>query len=88
MILSDIKHYLSKRGYASLSDLSLHFDTNPNAMRGMLTQWIKKGRVIKHTKQTACNSSCNKCNTQDGETYKWIDANNSSFKGINIKSSQ
>jgi hypothetical protein len=86
MILADIKQYLSARGSASLSDISLHFDTEPNAMRGMLEQWIRKGRVTKHVAGSACNSSCNKCGTESAELYEWVGATGSRFKNIAIKS--
>ena len=86
MILSDIKQYLSERGSASLSDISMHFDTEPDAIRGMLEQWIRKGRVTKHVTGSACNSSCNKCGTESTEFYKWVGVAGSRFKNITIKS--
>jgi hypothetical protein len=86
MILADIKQYLSARGSASLSDISLHFDTEPNAMRGMLEQWIRRGRVTKHVASAACNSSCDKCDTESTEFYAWVDAAGSRLKNITIKS--
>ncbi|MEJ2529548.1 MAG: FeoC-like transcriptional regulator, partial [Gammaproteobacteria bacterium] len=54
MILSDIKQYLIQRGSASLSDISVHFDADPNAVRGMLEQWIRKGKVSKQAAKAAC----------------------------------
>ncbi len=85
MILSDIKHYLSQRGSASLSDLCIHFDTKPEAMRGMLEQWIRKGRVQKQSASASCGSSCSKCDLETTEFYQWVDAATGSFKGIAIK---
>jgi putative ferrous iron transport protein C len=79
MILSDIKQYLSQRGSTSLSDISIHFDTDPDAMRGMLEQWIRKGLVTKHVASSACNSSCNKCDTEATELYQWIGVAGSSI---------
>lgn len=73
MILSDIKQYLSQRGSASLSDICIHFDTDPEAMRGMLEQWIRKGRVQKQPISASCGSGCNKCNPETIEIYRWID---------------
>jgi hypothetical protein len=86
MILSDIKQYLSQRGSASLSDISMHFNTEPGAMRGMLEQWIRKGQVTKHIASSTCNSSCNKCDSDSVELYQWVETTNSSFKNIAIKS--
>ncbi len=84
MILSDIKQYLAQRGNASLSDLCIHFDANPEAMRGMLEQWMRKGRVQRHSASASCGSSCNKCDMDSTEIYQWVDAATSSFKGISI----
>jgi predicted ArsR family transcriptional regulator len=72
MILSDIKRYLKKHRRATLGDLANHFDTEPEAMRGMLEQWIRKGRVLKSELQASRNKSCSKC--CDGsamEIYEW-----------------
>jgi putative ferrous iron transport protein C len=84
MILSDIKQYLKQRGSASLSDISIHFDTDPDAVRSMLEQWIRKGKVNKLSAKATCGSSCNKCEQEGSEIYHWVDAANNSFKGISI----
>lgn len=84
MILADIKQYLSQRGSASLSDISTHFDTDPEALRGMLEQWIRKGRVRKHLVGASCGGSCNKCGAENSEVYQWIDTTVGTFKGIEI----
>ncbi len=85
MILSDIKQYLSQRGSANLSDLCIHFDTNPEAMRGMLGQWIRKGRVQKYSASASCGSSCSKCDLESTEIYQWVGTAQNSFKDIPIK---
>jgi putative ferrous iron transport protein C len=61
VILSEIKKYLMQHKRATLDDLACHFDTAPEAMRGMLGQWIRKGRVIKTDIQTGCSKTCCKC---------------------------
>ena len=45
MILSEVRDYLQQRGRATLADIALHFDTEPDAVRGMLQIWIQKGKV-------------------------------------------
>jgi len=60
MILSDIKRYLSERGQATLADMALHFQSSPDAVRGMLEVW------------TSCGSSCSKCDPASVEIYEWI----------------
>lgn len=72
MILSDIKRYLIQRGHASLGEIALHFDTQPDAVRGMLEQWMRKGRVRRHLATTACGASCSKCGLESTEIYEWI----------------
>ena len=47
MILADIKHYLSSQHSATLNDLSIHFDTAPEALRDMLQLWVQKGKIRK-----------------------------------------
>ena len=72
MILADIRGYLQARGQATLADLALHFDTDPQAMRGMLEQWVRKGKVRKKALNISCGSSCDKCDTAATEVYEWI----------------
>lgn len=86
MILSDIKQYLKLRGSASLSDISLHFDSDPDATRGMLEQWIRKGKVSKQSAEATCGSGCNRCGLEGAEIYRWVEASTMSFKGALIRS--
>ena len=78
MILSEIKAYLMERGSAPLSDIALHFDSDPDAIRGMLEQWIRKGRVKKRLLSASCGSSCDKCDTEAAELYEWITTDSTS----------
>lgn len=72
MILSDIKRYLMERHRASLEDIAMHFDASPDAVRGMLDHWIRKGRVTKESIDMACGDSCNKCAPATTEIYTWV----------------
>jgi putative ferrous iron transport protein C len=72
MILTDIKHYLQERGKAPLLDMSLHFDMEQDALRGLLEQWIRKGKVRKLPAGTTC-SGCTSCDPVDIEIYAWVD---------------
>lgn len=74
MILSEIKSYLSQRGHATLADISLHFDAPPEAVRGMLEVWIRKGRVRRRMATPSCGSSCSQCDPAATELYQWIGA--------------
>lgn len=72
MILAQIKTYLQQRGSACLSDIALHFDSTPDAVRGMLAIWIGKGKVRRHGSDAAC-SSCGHCEPERMEWYEWVD---------------
>lgn len=70
-MLLEIRHYLMQRQQASLQDLVLHFDTTPDAMRGMLDTWIKKGKVTK-CDAIACGGCSSSCVTaRQDEAYEW-----------------
>jgi putative ferrous iron transport protein C len=71
MILSDIRRYLQQRGQASLADLALHFDADPDAIRGMLQVWMRKGMVQRQVATASCGSSCSKCDAATTELYTW-----------------
>ncbi|HHH38577.1 MAG TPA: sugar metabolism transcriptional regulator [Sedimenticola sp.] len=71
MILAEIRDYLKARGRASLADIALHFDTPPDAVRGMLEQWIRKGRVRRSLASAACGNSCTQCDPAATEIYEW-----------------
>ena len=74
MILTDIKHYLMERPFASLRDIALHVDAPPDAVRGMLEKWVGKGKVAKQLATSACGSSCSKCDVEVMEIYRWQDS--------------
>jgi hypothetical protein len=71
MILSDIRAYLRQRGQATLADMALHFDTDPDALRGMLEVWMRKGKVQKRSATASCGSGCDRCDSAATEIYAW-----------------
>ena len=71
MILSDIRRYLEQRGQASLLEIAIHCDTDPNAIRGMLQVWIRKGMASKLPTSPGCGSGCTKCDGAATEVYAW-----------------
>lgn len=71
MILSDIRKYLQDRGQSSLADIAVHFDVEPDAVRGMLETWIKKGKLNRRSATTSCGTSCSQCDTAATEIYVW-----------------
>ena len=74
MILSEVRDYLQERGQVSLQDLALHFDSDPEALRGMLEHWIRKGRVSRRKAAASCGSSCTQCDPASVELYVWRDS--------------
>ena len=71
MILSDLRSYLKERKSVTLRDLMLHFDTDADALRGMLQVLITKNYVKKTSATEACGTSCCKCDSTLTEIYEW-----------------
>jgi predicted ArsR family transcriptional regulator len=71
MILSEIRSYLHTHRRASLADLAARFDSDPDALRGMLEKWVAKGRVRQLSDVAACGGSCGRCNPESAEVYEW-----------------
>ncbi|MEA3277602.1 MAG: FeoC-like transcriptional regulator [Pseudomonadota bacterium] len=74
MILSDLTTYLAEQKCVALIDLSHHFGSDPEALRGMLAVLERKGRVRKLPSGTACGGGCTKCDPASIELYEWIEA--------------
>ena len=74
MILSQVRDYLKQRSQCTLSDIALHFDTDANAVRGMLEVWIKKGKVEKSSATASCGTSCQSCDPATTEVYTWCES--------------
>ena len=73
MILSELRDYLKKQQRVTLNDLVIHFDTDADALRGMLGKWISKGKVRKIAPDANCGTSCCKCDPTLTELYEWTD---------------
>ena len=75
-MLLEIKHYLIERHQTSLRDLALHFNTDLDAMRGMLEPWINKGKVRKCAAETicgGCSEGCAAASEGEMEVYEWVE---------------
>ena len=70
MILSEIRDYLQSNGNVSLRDMACRFDIDPEALRGMLGQWVARGRVVRETPGAQCGGCC-KCDPLALEVYRW-----------------
>ena len=86
MILSEVRDYLKQRGQCTLSDIALHFDTDADAVRGMMDVWIRKGKVERRSATASCGTSCQSCDPAATEVYSWCeaDAKHSTDKNINV----
>lgn len=73
MILSQVRDYLKERGQCTLSDVALHFDTDADAVRGMLDIWIRKGKIEKSSATDSCGTSCQSCDPAATEVYSWCE---------------
>lgn len=73
MILSDLRDYLKKQHRVALADIVAHFDMDADALRGMLSKWISKGKVRKLPLTSSCGTSCCQCDAALTEIYEWID---------------
>ncbi len=73
MTPSEVKRYLSERKIAPLNDIALHFDMQPDAVRGLLEHWIRKGKVRLIAEEGCEGSCCGNCSEQHSkEIYQWV----------------
>jgi hypothetical protein len=71
-MLTDLKRYLRQRPMASLSDIALHLDVEPDVARALLERWISKGSVQRIGGERTCGG-CDLCQPGAQELYRWID---------------
>lgn len=53
-MLMELRTYVEAHGSASILDLSNHFRMSPEALRGMLEHWLRKGVLIRHDFSGSC----------------------------------
>lgn len=71
MILSDIGRFVEERQQATLGEIARHFEAQPDAVRGMLEIWIRKGAIYKQLATASCGTTCQQCNVDSIEIYTW-----------------
>lgn len=69
MILTDLQRHLRTTQRTSLAQLALTFDTQPDALRGMLDHLIAKGRVRRLHTPKRC-TGCTICPPEALEFYE------------------
>lgn len=72
MILARLRDYLAEHRRVSLVDMAHRFDTDPDALRGMLATLERKGRVRRLPAGTVCGT-CARCDQSAPELYEWLD---------------
>lgn len=74
--MSSVRAYLSERGRATLNDVALHFDSQPDAVRPVLERWEEKGRLEVLEGASACHKSSSACGccTKPEAVYVWREA--------------
>ncbi len=70
MLLHDLQSYLKHHRRASLQEIGQQLHMDVDALRGMLNQLIRKGRVQK-TEGSKCAHCCN-CAPEAIEFYEWL----------------
>jgi predicted ArsR family transcriptional regulator len=70
-MLSLIRDYLLQHEEATLIDIARHLDADVGAVRGMLEQWERKGRVERRQLNPSCGTSCTRCDPAAMEVYVW-----------------
>jgi len=73
MILSELREYLKQKKTVTLNELVIHFDMDADALRGMLSKWISKGKVRQLPVGPECGTGCCKCDPTLTELYEWMD---------------
>jgi hypothetical protein len=71
VILSDLRRYLQQREEATLADMAMRFQADPEVVRAMLEVWIAKGRIERCAPSPACAGNCNQCGPGAAEVYRW-----------------
>ena len=69
MLLVRLRDYIASRGVCSLADLSQYFHSDPDAIRGMLQHWQRKGLIARE--QSGCQKGCASCAPEQLEIYRW-----------------
>ncbi len=72
MTLSAIRDFLSRERRASLNEIAGHFGADPELVRPMLEQWVRKGRVAVRTPDEAVSGCCGNCARHAVVRYEWV----------------
>lgn len=82
MLLHELQTYLKQRHRASLQEIHQQFHIEADALRGMLTPLIRKGRVRK-LESKPC-SHCHSCAPESLEVYEWVNTSSESAESSRV----
>ncbi|WP_051785947.1 FeoC-like transcriptional regulator [Endozoicomonas numazuensis] len=69
-MLLPIRDFLSDKGVCTLAELCQHFAVDPEAMKGMLGHWVRKGKLVEE--QSGCKQGCVSCAPEQLIVYRWM----------------
>ncbi|WOG30201.1 FeoC-like transcriptional regulator [Endozoicomonas sp. 8E] len=67
-----IRDFLSEKGICTLAELSQHFEVDPEAMKAMLSHWVRKGKVVEES--SGCKQGCVSCGSEQLIVYRWLNS--------------
>ncbi|MCA1908901.1 MAG: FeoC-like transcriptional regulator [Magnetospirillum sp.] len=73
MTLSELKAYMIDRKRASMTEITMHFDTPASAVQPMLDQWIAKGKLRKLDIMGGCGKAGGGCACKEkpSDIFEW-----------------
>lgn len=77
-LLLNVRAYVQERRSVSLTDIANKFETSPEALRGMLEHWIRKGVIRRQDFGDNCggckpSGGCGTCSASAVfEFYDWV----------------
>jgi hypothetical protein len=72
MILSELRSYIKEKKRVTLNELVIHFNVEADALRGMISKWMSKGKIRQLPVGDGCGSTCSKCDPTLTEFYEWV----------------
>lgn len=73
MTPSELRTYVKEHRHVTLTDLAIHFQSDPQAIKAAMQTWIKKGVVNATQAEAGCSKGCCKCKTEDITIYQWLE---------------
>ncbi|CAK7045816.1 FeoC-like transcriptional regulator [Saezia sanguinis] len=72
MTPSELRDYLKQHHQASLADLAIHFNSDPQAVKAAMHTWIRKGMASETSASSGCAKGCCECKPENITVYRWL----------------